>query len=89
MRAQLRQGGAAPQCILATFPRPPPATSRAHTIMLLMQVVPILRAGLILMEQAATLLPVTQTYHVGYVRDDQTLEVCADAAAACYRDRAC
>lgn len=42
-----------------------------------MQVVPILRAGLILMEQAATLLPVTQTYHVGYVRDDQTLEVCA------------
>lgn len=57
--------------------------------MLLMQVVPILRAGLILMEQAATLLPVTQTYHVGYVRDDQTLEVCADAAAACYRDRAC
>lgn len=50
--------------------------------MLLMQVVPILRAGLILMEQAATLLPVTQTYHVGYVRDDQTLEVCADSAAA-------
>lgn len=45
-----------------------------------MQVVPILRAGLILMEQAATLLPVTQTYHVGYVRDDQTLEVRADAA---------
>lgn len=39
------------------------------------QVVPILRAGLLLLEQAATLLPVTQTYHVGYVRSDETLEV--------------
>lgn len=39
------------------------------------QVVPILRAGLLLLEQAATLLPVTQTYHVGYMRSDETLEV--------------
>jgi uracil phosphoribosyltransferase len=45
------------------------------------KVVPILRAGLILMEQAATLLPVTQTYHVGYVRNDQTLE------ATCYLNK--
>lgn len=43
--------------------------------LLLWQVVPILRAGLLLLEQAATLLPVTQTYHVGYVRSDETLEV--------------
>lgn len=40
------------------------------------QVVPILRAGLVLLEQAATMLPVTQTYHVGYVRNEDTLEVC-------------
>lgn len=37
--------------------------------------VPILRAGLMLLEKADTLLPTTQTYHVGYVRDDDTLEV--------------
>lgn len=40
-----------------------------------LQVVPILRAGLMLLEQSATLLPVTQTYHVGYVRNEETLEV--------------
>ena len=38
--------------------------------------VPILRAGLVLLEGAATLLPVSQTYHVGYARDEATLEVC-------------
>ena len=37
--------------------------------------VPVLRAGLILLEAASTLLPVTQTYHVGYRRDEATLEV--------------
>lgn len=45
------------------------------------QVVPILRAGLVLLEQASLLLPVTQTYHVGYVRNDDTLEV--GRACAC------
>eukprot|EP00878_Enallax_costatus_P003468 GHUV01003679.1.p1 GENE.GHUV01003679.1~~GHUV01003679.1.p1 ORF type:complete len:260 (+),score=32.03 GHUV01003679.1:706-1485(+) len=38
------------------------------------KVVPILRAGLILLEQAATLLPASETYHVGYVRDEKTLQ---------------
>jgi uracil phosphoribosyltransferase len=38
------------------------------------KVVPVLRAGLVLLESAATLLPATETYHVGYVRDASTLE---------------
>lgn len=42
---------------------------------LLPQVVPILRAGLVLLEQAATLLPASETYHLGYVRDETTLQV--------------
>jgi hypothetical protein len=41
------------------------------------QVVPILRAGLVLLEQATTVLPCSQTFHVGYVRNEETLEVCA------------
>jgi hypothetical protein len=45
---------------------------------LLLQVVPILRAGLVLLEQAATLLPASETYHLGYVRDDETLQVGSD-----------
>lgn len=45
------------------------------------KVVPVLRAGLILLEQSATLLPATETYHVGYVRDDDTLE------ARCYLNK--
>eukprot|EP00240_Pyramimonas_obovata_P016002 CAMPEP_0118935196 /NCGR_PEP_ID=MMETSP1169-20130426/15133_1 /TAXON_ID=36882 /ORGANISM="Pyramimonas obovata, Strain CCMP722" /LENGTH=273 /DNA_ID=CAMNT_0006878193 /DNA_START=145 /DNA_END=966 /DNA_ORIENTATION=- len=36
--------------------------------------VPILRAGLIPIEQANIVLPVTKTYHVGYVRDEESLE---------------
>lgn len=43
--------------------------------LLYMQVIPILRAGLVLLEQAATLLPASETYHLGYVRDDDTLQV--------------
>jgi len=38
------------------------------------QVVPILRAGLVLLEQAMTVLPASETYHVGYVRDEITLQ---------------
>lgn len=39
------------------------------------QVVPILRAGLVLLEQAQTTLPACETYHVGYVRNEATLQV--------------
>ena len=38
------------------------------------KVVPILRAGLVLLEDAATLLPNAQTYHLGLVRDEETLQ---------------
>ncbi|MEW5297987.1 MAG: hypothetical protein WDW36_001155 [Sanguina aurantia] len=38
------------------------------------KVVPILRAGLVLLEQAQTLMPFHETYHVGYVRDEFTLQ---------------
>ncbi|GBF97658.1 uracil phosphoribosyltransferase [Raphidocelis subcapitata] len=38
------------------------------------KVVPILRAGLVLLEQAGTVLPMSETYHVGYVRDETTLK---------------
>ncbi|KXZ48543.1 hypothetical protein GPECTOR_27g714 [Gonium pectorale] len=39
------------------------------------KVVPILRAGLVLLEQAGQVLPFQETYHVGYVRDPATLQV--------------
>jgi len=44
-------------------------------------VVPVLRAGLVLLESAGTVLPASQTFHVGYVRDDKTLE------ATCYLNK--
>lgn len=37
------------------------------------KVVPVLRAGLVLLEQASTVIPSQETYHVGYVRDESTL----------------
>lgn len=37
------------------------------------KVVPVLRAGLVLLEQAQQVLPVSETYHVGYARDEETL----------------
>jgi uracil phosphoribosyltransferase len=37
-------------------------------------VIPILRAGLGLLEGAQTLLPLASTYHVGVVRNEETLE---------------
>jgi uracil phosphoribosyltransferase len=40
----------------------------------LWQVVPILRAGLVLVEHAGSVLPANQTYHVGFVRDETTLQ---------------
>ena len=37
-------------------------------------IVPILRAGLTLVEKAHEVLPTTKTYHLGYARDETTLE---------------
>lgn len=37
-------------------------------------IVPVLRAGLAMAESAQTIVPASVTYHVGYVRDDETLE---------------
>jgi uracil phosphoribosyltransferase len=39
-----------------------------------MAVVPILRAGLVLLEGAQTLLPLASIYHLGLVRNEETLE---------------
>lgn len=44
-------------------------------------VVPILRAGLALLEGAQTLLPLASVYHLGLVRDEKTLE------ASCYLNK--
>jgi len=44
-------------------------------------VVPILRAGLALLEGAQTLLPLASIYHLGMVRDEGTLE------AKCYLNK--
>ncbi len=44
-------------------------------------VVPILRAGLALLEGAQTLLPVASVYHLGIVRNEETL------AASCYLNK--
>lgn len=44
-------------------------------------VVPILRAGLGLLEGAQTLLPLASIYHIGMVRNEETLEV------SCYLNR--
>lgn len=38
------------------------------------KVVPILRAGLVPLEQISTVLPAYETYHVGLVRNEETLE---------------
>ncbi|ERN08059.1 uracil phosphoribosyltransferase isoform X1 [Amborella trichopoda] len=37
-------------------------------------VVPILRAGLVLVEHASSVLPATKTHHVGLYRDEETLQ---------------
>jgi uracil phosphoribosyltransferase len=44
-------------------------------------VVPILRAGLALLEGAQTLLPLASTYHLGLARNEETLE------ASCYLNK--
>lgn len=50
---------------------PSPATTIDYTIPI--AVVPILRAGLSLLEGAQTLLPLASIYHLGLVRDEATL----------------
>eukprot|EP00271_Cylindrocystis_brebissonii_P006785 TRINITY_DN19593_c0_g1_i1.p1 TRINITY_DN19593_c0_g1~~TRINITY_DN19593_c0_g1_i1.p1 ORF type:complete len:314 (-),score=27.62 TRINITY_DN19593_c0_g1_i1:1054-1995(-) len=37
------------------------------------KVVPVLRAGLVLIEQVSMVLPLTETYHLGFSRDETTL----------------
>lgn len=44
-------------------------------------VIPILRAGLALLDGAQTLLPLAKTYHLGLVRDEETL------TASCYLNK--
>jgi uracil phosphoribosyltransferase len=39
--------------------------------------VPVLRAGLAMAEAAQTIIPASVTYHVGYVRDESTLQASA------------
>ena len=46
-----------------------------------MLVVPILRAGLALMEGIQSVLPLASVYHLGYVRNEETLE------ASCYLNK--
>lgn len=41
----------------------------SFAMLTILQVVPILRAGLVLVEQVATVLPATQTYHLGDTTD--------------------
>lgn len=79
---------ASPDCLVAGSPVVPlsllplelPRHSPAALIPAVphvVQVVPILRAGLVLLEQTSMVLPASQTFHVGYVRDDDTLQVSA------------
>lgn len=44
-------------------------------------IVPILRAGLALLEGAQSVIPLASTYHVGYVRNEETLE------SSCYLNK--
>ncbi|MGF1461440.1 MAG: uracil phosphoribosyltransferase [Leptolyngbyaceae cyanobacterium] len=46
-----------------------------------MIIVPILRAGLALMEGAQSVLPLASVYHIGFVRNEETLE------ASCYLNK--
>lgn len=72
---------AAHACSCSHQRTPSPACARCtHCSLSRPQVVPILRAGLVLLEAASTVLPATETYHLGYVRDEKTLQVrCVEA----------
>ncbi|CAA9301091.1 Uracil phosphoribosyltransferase [uncultured Coleofasciculus sp.] len=65
--------------MLQTPLAPCPATMVNPDVQLV--VVPILRAGLALLEGAQTLLPVASVYHLGLVRNEETL------AASCYLNK--
>jgi uracil phosphoribosyltransferase len=44
-------------------------------------IVPVLRAGLVMVESCLSILPLARVYHLGLVRDEETL------AASCYLNR--
>jgi uracil phosphoribosyltransferase len=67
------------ETIVQTPLAPCPATTIDYTIPI--AVVPILRAGLALLEGAQTLLPLASIYHLGLVRDESTL------SASCYLNK--
>jgi len=58
-----------------------PCPAKLVNPMVPIAVVPILRAGLALLEGAQTLLPLASVYHLGLMRDEETLEV------SCYLNR--
>ena len=53
------------------------SNAEASLLLLGCQVVPILRAGLVPIELISTVLPSFETYHVGMVRDEASLQVSA------------
>ncbi|MBW4664192.1 MAG: uracil phosphoribosyltransferase [Chroococcus sp. CMT-3BRIN-NPC107] len=67
------------ETIVQTPLAPCPATTIDFTIPI--AIVPILRAGLSLLEGAQTLLPLASIYHLGLVRDEETL------APTCYLNK--
>ena len=67
------------EIVVQTPLAPCPATMINPDIPLV--VVPILRAGLALLEGAQTLLPLASIYHLGLVRNEETLE------ASCYLNK--
>ena len=43
-----------------------------------LQLIPVMRAGMVLLDQASSTLPMSETYHVGLERDERTLKVSRD-----------
>ena len=52
-----------------------------------MQVVPILRAGPVLLEKASAVLPSSETYHVAYTRDEVSLQVTMYPPSSSYSEQ--
>ena len=42
---------------------------------MLHQLVPVMRAGLVLLDHVSSVIPANVTYHIGLRRDENTLEV--------------
>lgn len=55
-----------------------------YSVLLVLQVVPILRAGLALMEHASSVLPATKTYHLG--KKDSCRSFCIIDISSCLYD---